>query len=52
MSEDDMIGLLRSAIFSLEVCLYGGMDEATINSAVEVLEELRGAVEELGGIDD
>lgn len=51
MSEDDIIGLLRSTLFTLEVLLYGGLDEQSMSSAITVMDELKGALEELGGDD-
>lgn len=48
MSEEDIVDLLRSTLFTLEVLLYGGFDEQSRNAAIHVMEELKGAIEEIG----
>jgi recombinational DNA repair ATPase RecF len=52
ISEDDMIGLLRSTIFTLEVMLYNGADEESRSQCVLLMDELMGVLEEMGGTID
>lgn len=52
ISEDDLIGLLRSTIFTLEVMLYNGADEESRSQCVHLMDELTGVLEEMGGTVD
>lgn len=52
MSEEDLTALLRSTLFTLEVLLYGGYDEQSRSAAIHIMDELKGALDEIGAAYD